>query len=318
MRIELRDVHKWFGTNHVLRGIRLEVPRGRRIGLIGPNGSGKSTLTRVLMGMLSCDGVVRLDGEDPSAQGEALLRRVAYVPQIAPQLSAPVGEVLRAVCELRDLPQARVRETAAALGLDADALAARPFRALSGGMKQKLLISLALAARASLLILDEPTASLDAWSRDRFFRLAQDAQEGATLILCSHRLEEIRHLVDHVVAMQDGDIAYDGAAEEFLSQRALSIIELSLNSDVGADWLAEQGFRQGAQGTQGTEMSGVAGGSQSLRAGRWMRTVTRADKVQLLARLMERLGSGLRDLNVREMESINVPQSNPQKGAEDG
>ena len=70
MQIELRDVHKWFGANHVLRGIRLEVPAGRRIGLIGPNGSGKSTLTRVIMGMLSCEGSVRLDGADPAEQGQ--------------------------------------------------------------------------------------------------------------------------------------------------------------------------------------------------------------------------------------------------------
>lgn len=302
MQIELRDVHKRFGTNHVLRGIGLDVPRGRRIGLIGPNGSGKSTLTRVIMGMLSCEGVVRLDGEDPAVQSRALLGRMAYVPQIAPQLFAPVAEVLRAVCELRGLPRARVKDTADGLGLDIDVLAERPFRNLSGGMKQKLLIAIALASGASLLILDEPTASLDAWARDRFFRLFQQVQQGVTLILCSHRLEEVRHLVDHVVAMQDGKVAYDGAAEEFLSQRALSVIEISLEVGAAADWLVEQGFRQGTKGD----------------AGRWLLTVSRADKMQALARVSERLGSRLHDMNVRELETIDVPQSQPQGGAKNG
>ena len=302
MQIELRDVHKRFGTNHVLRGIGLDVPRGRRIGLIGPNGSGKSTLTRVIMGMLSCEGVVRLDGEDPAVQSRALLGRVAYVPQIAPQLFAPVAEVLRAVCELRGLPRARVKDTADGLGLDIDVLAERPFRNLSGGMKQKLLIAIALASGASLLILDEPTASLDAWARDRFFRLFQQVKQDVTLILCSHRLEEVRHLVDHVVAMQDGKVAYDGAAEEFLSQRALSVIELSLEAGAEADWLVEQGFRQGTKGD----------------AGRWLLTVSRADKMQALARVSERIGSRLHDMNVRELETIDVPQSQPQGGAQNG
>ena len=298
MRIELRDVDKRFGANHVLRGIGLEVPRGRRIGLIGPNGSGKSTLTRVIMGMLSCAGVVRLDGKDPSAPGSALQSRMAYVPQIAPQLFALIGEVLRAVCVLRSLPSARVKETADGLGFDIDALAARPFRNLSGGMKQKFLIALALASRATLLILDEPTASLDAWARDRFFRLFQDVPEDTTLILCSHRLEEVRHLVDHVVAMQDGKVVYDGAAGEFLSQRALSIIEISLDAGAEAEWLVEQGFRQGVKGD----------------TDRWLRTVSRTDKMQALAGLRERLGDRLRDLNVRELETIDVPQSQPAGG----
>jgi ABC-2 type transport system ATP-binding protein len=71
-------------------------------------------------------------------------------------------------------------------------VAARPFRTLSGGSKQKLLIALAIAARPDLLILDEPTASLDADARSRFFQLHRDRASGATLILCSHRLEEIR------------------------------------------------------------------------------------------------------------------------------
>ena len=107
---------------------------------------------------------------------------------------------------------------------------------------------------------------------------------------------------EHVVAMQDGKLSYDGAAEEYLSQRALSVIEISLDAGAEAAWLGEQGFRQGTKGD----------------AGRWLRTVSRADKMQALARLTERLGDRLRDLNVRELETIDVPQNQSSGGAENG
>ena len=82
-------------------------------------------------------------------------------------------------------------------------------RALSGGMKQKLLISLALAAPVSLLILDEPTASLDHAAREAFFRLFDKKAGGATLLLSSHRLDEVRRLVDRVLVLEEGHIALD-------------------------------------------------------------------------------------------------------------
>lgn len=220
MQIELREVHKWFGDLHVLRGVGLTIPRGRRVGLIGPNGSGKSTLTRVIMGILECDGEVRLDGEDPAARRAELLRRMAYVPQIAPQLATPVAEVLRTLCALRELPRSAVEESARGLDLSLTEISSRPFRNLSGGMKQKLLLSIALASGASLLVLDEPTASLDARSRERFMQLFLDIPKETTVILCSHRLEEIKSLVEYVVSMADGSIARTCPVAEHLAVHA--------------------------------------------------------------------------------------------------
>src|SRR5690606_30285753 len=122
-------------------------------------------------------------------------------------------------------------------------VAARPFRSLSGGSKQKLLIALALAARPELLILDEPTASLDAEARGRFFELQRELAGDATLILCSHRLEEIRSLVDHVVALHEGRRVYDGDAASYLSQRVGSLLELRIATGPTTDgWLTGHGF----------------------------------------------------------------------------
>ncbi len=210
MRVELNDVRRQFGNVLALDGVSLDIAPGERVALVGPNGSGKSTLLRAVMGIVRCEGTVRLDGRDPFRDRAALAARLACVPQTAPRLRATVGELSRAVATLRCLDADRIRSTAARIGLDLDALRRQPLGTLSGGTRQKLLIALALAAPASLVILDEPTASLDRDAREAFFRLFEERAAGATLLLSSHRLGEIRRLVDRVVALEAGRVAVEG------------------------------------------------------------------------------------------------------------
>ena len=209
MRVVLRNVSKRFDGVQALDGVSLDVAPGERVALVGPNGSGKSTLVRAVMGMLHCEGVVRLDDMDPYQHRTRLAARMAYVPQAAPQLGSTVGEVARAVAALRGLDVTEIGRAAESIGLDVDALSRRPVRALSGGTKQKLLIALAFAAPMSLLIMDEPTASLDGEAREAFFRLFEERAHRATLLLSSHRLDEVRRLVDRVVVLEDGRVAQD-------------------------------------------------------------------------------------------------------------
>ena len=288
MEIELRNVRKCFGDTEVLRGLNLRIASGQRVGLVGPNGSGKSTLVRLLLGLCAAEGDVRIAGRDPFREHASLLTQIGYVPQIAPQLGAPVSEVVAAVCDLRGIPVDAVSALCEELALDLRELRNRPLRNLSGGMKQKLLIALALASQSQLYVLDEPTASLDARSRDRFFRLYAKHAASATLILCSHRLEEVRHLVDHVLVLAEGRASYFGPVQEFLGERALSIIELVVDADASRQVLIDLGFCEGAR---------------SL----WTATVRHGDKLGLLSRLNQQLGSHLVNLNVRELESIDLP-----------
>lgn len=211
MRIELEDVRKRFRGALALNGVSLEIESGSRVALVGPNGSGKSTLARALMGMLRCEGSVRLDGWDAFRDRLQVALHAAYVPQAQPQLGATVGEIVEVVTRLRGLEPGRIRGVADELQLDLDAVASRPVRALSGGMKQKLLIALALAAPSSLLVMDEPTASLDARTRETFFRLFEEHLPNATLLLSSHRLEEVGRLVDRVVFLEEGRVTLDAA-----------------------------------------------------------------------------------------------------------
>jgi len=289
MQIELKNVRKRFGDTEVLRGLTLQIESGQRVGLVGPNGSGKSTLVRLLLGLSTAEGSVRIAGRDPFSDHAQLLPQIGYVPQSAPQLGAPVSEVVAAVCGLRGLPTSAVTTLCEELALDLTELRERPLRNLSGGMKQKLLIALALASRAKLYVLDEPTASLDARSRDRFFRLYAEHAKDSTLILCSHRLEEVRHLVDHVLVLAEGRASYFGPVGEFLGRRALSIIEVMVDAAAPAQILTELGFCEGARAV-------------------WTATVRHEDKLSVLSALSARLGGHLANLNVRELESLDAAE----------
>lgn len=210
MRIELQNLRKRFGRVEALCGVTATLAAGQRVALIGPNGSGKSTLIRAVLGLIECEGEVLLDGRSPFDDRLAVAKRLGYVPQTPPQLSAPVSELVRTICLTRDLASARVFDFAARFQLDLEAISRRPFRNLSGGMKQKLLIALAFAGGPSLLVLDEPTASLDARARDCFFDLVSGLSPETTVLLCSHRLEELERLATHVWALEEGRLAWQG------------------------------------------------------------------------------------------------------------
>lgn len=217
MKVELQAVRKRFGRFEALRGITELIPSGARVALTGPNGSGKSTLLRAILGMVACEGEILLDGRSPFRHRAAVATDLAYVPQTPPRLGAPVRDLIRATADVRGIDPGRILEIAARLELDPESIARRPFQDLSGGMKQKLLIALALAAPVRLLILDEPTASLDAETRTRFFALSAEIPAATTLILCSHRAQEVASLANEVLALKDGLVAWRGRATDYFA-----------------------------------------------------------------------------------------------------
>ncbi|MBE7449809.1 MAG: ABC transporter ATP-binding protein [Kofleriaceae bacterium] len=285
MEIELRQVSKRFARTTALRGVDLTIARGARVALLGPNGSGKTTLTRAIMGLLRTEGSILIDGR-PLTDRMTIAPRLAYVPQIAPQMAAAVDEIVGVVCELRGLAPAAVAEIAADLGLDLAAVRGRALRNLSGGMRQKLLLAIALATPAELLILDEPTASLDAAARARFLARFAAIASGATVILCSHRLDELRSLVDHVVVLSDGTVAHDGPAAAYLSERLAAVIEVRCR-DGAPPWLAQHGFARGVGGW-------------------WSRAVTPAEKLTLVPAALAALGGEVDDLVVRDADRLEL------------
>jgi ABC-type multidrug transport system ATPase subunit len=284
VQIEADGLAKRFGVTWALRDVSFSIESGARLALLGPNGSGKSTLNRAVLGLYRVDGRLRVGGRDPYRARAELASRIAYVPQIAPQLAASVGELVGVVCALRDMPSARVDERARALDLSLAALAGQPFRSLSGGTKQKLLVALALAAEPDVLVLDEPTGSLDAASRARVLELVAARAGGTTLLLCSHRLEEVRQLATEVLVLADGRVAKRCGLEQFLDETLVSIVEATLAADGrGAEAMRARGFRE--TGNR-----------------RYVRVATRREKARLTAELAQALGAQLVDLEVRDVE----------------
>jgi ABC-2 type transport system ATP-binding protein len=284
MRIELLRAGKRFGKVVALQDVSLDLPSGSRTALIGPNGSGKSTLVRRLMGMLEGRGEVRIDGLDAADDRARLAARIAYMPQIAPRFAAPVRDVVHAIASLRGVDEAEIHRIATHLRLDLAGIWKRPFRALSGGQRQKVLAALTLASRAELFLLDEPTASMDPASRGAFFELVEDLPPAVTILLSSHRLEEIRRLVDRVVALEDGAIVWQGAAEDYLAENATSVIELRVALESVA-WLEERGFARRSGGW-------------------WVKAVPAGARADELRAVVKHLNGQLLDVTAKDVERL--------------
>jgi zinc transport system ATP-binding protein len=229
--LEAEGVSFSYGAEPAVVDVSLAIAPGEFCALVGPNGSGKSTLLRLLLGLLDpATGQVRCFGADP--QHVTGRWRIGYVPQrhvLAPELPATVAEVVAAGRLARRgwwrRPNAGDR-TAVAHAIDAVALtelARRPVRALSGGQQQRVLIAKALASEPVLLVLDEPTAGVDAESqqqfRDSLVGLVRD--RGAAVLLVSHELGAVADALDRVIVMKRS-IVFDGPPHE-LAARGVSL-----------------------------------------------------------------------------------------------
>ncbi|MCV2218951.1 ABC transporter ATP-binding protein [Thauera sp. Sel9] len=212
--IRLENVRKTFRGVRVLDGLSFELALGERIALIGSNGAGKTTLIRCLLGEYVHDGEVRIGGADPRRDRAAVLAGIGFVPQLPPPLRMPAGQLIDFAAGLCGKAPARIDDIARQLGLDVDAIRTRQFVRLSGGMKQKLLIAIALGRDAKLLIMDEPAANLDPEARRIFFDLLAERAQAATMIISSHRLDEVSALVNRVIEMDTGRIVLDDKVAE--------------------------------------------------------------------------------------------------------
>ena len=207
--IRFQNLGKTFRRQRVLDGIDLEIGRGERVALIGSNGAGKTTLIRCLLGEYTHAGTVTIAGRAPRAERTAVLGSFGFVPQLPPPLKMPVGLLIEFAAALSNADPLQIEAIAGRLGLEVAALRARPFVKLSGGMKQKLLIAIALGRSAQLLIMDEPAANLDPVARRIFFELLAERQDDATMLISSHRIDEVAALVNRVVELDHGKVVLD-------------------------------------------------------------------------------------------------------------
>lgn len=215
--IRCTHLSKSFRRARVLDDVNLDIALGERIALIGSNGAGKTTLIRCLLGEYVHEGTVSIDGRSPRTDRTAVLGKIGFVPQLPPPLKMPVGQLIAFSAALSDADPGRIDAIAERLGLPVGPIRARPFNRLSGGMKQKLLIAIALGRDAKLLVMDEPAANLDPAARKIFFDLLAERQHDATMLISSHRIDEVAALVNRVVEMDMGRIVLDDRVADDVS-----------------------------------------------------------------------------------------------------
>jgi ABC-2 type transport system ATP-binding protein len=220
--LEVHDLTKRFGDVTAVDGISFTMPRGQVWGLLGGNGAGKTTTMGMLLGLLIPSGgrVVAL-GHDMATDRFAALARMNFSsPYVALPHRLSVRENLRVYGHLYgvDRLDARIGELAAAFELGE--FIDRPAGQLSAGQKTRVAIAKALVNRPELLLLDEPTASLDPdtadWVRSRLE--AARAGSGAAILLASHNMAEVERLCSHVLMLKQGRIVDQGAPAELVAR----------------------------------------------------------------------------------------------------
>lgn len=211
--IQLEEVHKRYGCSAVLNGVSFEVCAGQSVALWGSNGAGKTTLICCMLGLLDFQGTIRVAGLDVRKQGKRVRRLLGYVPQeLAFYDDFRVIEASRYMARLRGADAGACERTLDELGLLAHAR--KRVRELSGGMKQRLALSVALLNDPPLLVLDEPTSNLDSAGRESLMRLLLDLKEaGKSILFISHRPEEVEGLADRVLTLEFGRVVTDVSTE---------------------------------------------------------------------------------------------------------
>lgn len=262
--IRIEGLSKTFRGRAVLDGVGLSFAVGDRVALVGANGAGKTTLIRCLLGEYTHDGRVEIDDRDPRQARAEVLRRVGFVPQLPPPLGMPVGELVHFAAKVCDSDPGRIEDVAGRLGLDVPAIRTQPFVKLSGGQKQKLLIAIALGRDARLLIMDEPAANLDPEARHIFFKLLAERKDSATMLLSSHRLDEVAALVTRVVELDQGKVVLDDHVADAvdMASRLDARLTVSRPEPALAKTLGEWGF---ASADDGTVWRGQVAGADRLR-----------------------------------------------------
>src|SRR3954470_22669108 len=244
--ISARGLRKSFGDFEAVRGIDVEVRRAEAFGFLGPNGAGKTSTMRMVAAVSPpSGGELRVLGLDPAADGSAIRARLGVCPQedtLDTELS--VRENLLVYGRYFGLGRREVAERADEL-LDFFQLGERrddKVDNLSGGMKRRLTIARSLVNDPELLLLDEPTTGLDPQARhllwDKLFRLKQ---QGVTLVLTTHYMDEAEQLCDRLVVMDGGLIAARGSPAELIRDYSTrEVTELRFDPDNDQKALAEK------------------------------------------------------------------------------
>lgn len=213
--ISVERVTKRFGKVRALDDLSLKIEPGEAVALWGINGAGKTTVIRCVLGVIRFTGRVTVGGHDVLRNGKAARNLIGYVPQeLAFHEDMRVGTAVRFCAALRQVDIRRCGEMLERVGLQQEGR--KRVRELSGGMKQRLALAIALLADPQIIILDEPTSNLDAAARrDGMKMLGELRKAGKTILFASHRADEIAELAERVIVLDAGRLLRECPASEF-------------------------------------------------------------------------------------------------------
>ncbi len=211
--ISIAGLNKFYGKKHVVGDVNLTVNAGQIIGLVGPNGAGKTTCLQALLGLTDFDGEINVLGYHPRKEREKMLNNVAYISDVAilPKW-LKVSQALTYMSEIHpNFNLDKASEFLAKTNIDIK----DKVKALSKGMVTQLHLALVLAVDAKVLVLDEPTLGLDILTRRQFYtHLLEDFYtEDKCIVITTHQIEEIEHILTDVAFIQEGKIVLAESAE---------------------------------------------------------------------------------------------------------
>ena len=218
--IEARGLRKRYGRTVALDGIDLTIEAGRIVGLVGPNGAGKTTALNAVLGLVPFEGGLRVLGRDPWLERHTLMRDVCFIADVA--VLPRWLRVSQALDYVAGVHPGFDRAKAEGF-LDRTTIDRRSrVRALSKGMVTQLHLAIVMAIDAKLLVLDEPTLGLDILFRKRFYdALLNDYCDGdRTIVIATHQVDEVQHILTDVVFIDRGHIALACSLEDFEARYA--------------------------------------------------------------------------------------------------
>lgn len=243
--IVANNLTKRYGKVTALDAVSFVITAGESVALWGANGAGKTTTLRCLLGIQGFEGQLTVNGLDVHHQGKAARAVIGYVPQEASFYDLSIIETLRFYARLKKTPASRIPEVLEQVQLAEHSH--KHISMLSGGMKQRLALAVALLADPPVLILDEPTANLDVKAQRDFIHTIQALnQAGKTIVFSSHRLDEVLALASRVLVLADGQLMFSCQPHELAGKlglhRWLRIWIGTQHHTAALDVLNQQGF----------------------------------------------------------------------------
>jgi Cu-processing system ATP-binding protein len=233
--VAVDGVTKSYGAVKALHNVSFDLGPGRLSALVGHNGAGKTTLIKLMLGLIHADaGIVRVLDEDPAAGQFSARRRLGYLPENVAFNAALTGrETLSFYARLKHIKAVSAWPLLDRVGLTH--AADRKVGTYSKGMRQRLGLAQALLGRPRVLLLDEPTTGLDPALRQTFYEILNELRDdGATVLISSHALNELEDRAEHVLIMNRGKLAAQGTLAELRSISQLPI-RVSLDLKPGTD-----------------------------------------------------------------------------------